>query len=973
MVTFSEYSDGHSVDNMASMVMTKLLIVDDDEQGLYVLETLLKDQGYDVRTARNGAQALEKARFDPPDLVVSDILMPVMDGFTLCSQWKKDKQLNRIPFIFYTATYTDPRDRSVALKLGVERFILKPLEPELFLKILQEVIAESRTSAGPAESMQQPGEENAYFREYNEALIRRLENKVVELESAYDAIEREMADRKTAEEALRESERRLMEIVNFLPDATFAVDRKGIVIAWNRTMEDITGVMAEEVLGKGDYEYALPFSGIRQPMLIDLVFGPDEEIEKQHRFIKREGDVIHVEADIPLKGQMHVLSGKARPLYDSKGKITGAIESIRDITERIDAEEALLASEQRYRQLLDSVTDYIFTTKISEGYPVATIHGQGCAAVTGYTSDDYDRNQFLWYDMIHPEDRDLVTKYAKIAIRGRTAHPLEHRIIHKNGTIRWVRNTMVPRYDQQGSLVACDGLVSDITERKRAEEALKASEEKYRNIFENASEGIFQSTPAGRYLSANPALARMYGYGSPAELMESISDMAHEVYVSVEDYNRLHTMLEEGISVDGYEIELRRKDGNRIWVSMAARAVHRPADDLLYYEGTVVDITERKRLEAQLLQSQRMEAIVQLAGGIAHDFNNFLSVIMGFSGMLRMKMDEDDPRLNYVNQISSASEKAAVLTQSLLAFSKKQAIELKPQKLNGILRNIEKLLKRLLHEDIELILNLPEKETAILADVAQLDQVLLNLATRARQVMQRGGRLRIAVEKAKLDGEFMRCHGFGQPGDYAIISVADNGIGMDDTTIERIFEPFSAGPETGLALSTVYGIVKQHNGYIEVSSTPDRGTIFFIYLPEIKVEPSKKDTISRQAVGGTETILVAEDNEDLRRLIRKVLRAKGYQVVEAVDGTDAVNRFIEHQDKIDMLLLDVVMPNLSGKETLDRIRDSKSSMRVLFVSGYDGDIIIDKGVNTDVSHYIAKPFEPDELLNKVRQILDGPV
>lgn len=948
--------------------MTKLLIVDDDEQGLHVLEMLLKNQGYHVMSAGNGAQALEKARRDPPDLIVSDILMPVMDGFTLCRQWKKDKQLKHIPFVFYTATYTDPRDKGVALRLGVERFILKPLEPQLFLKILEEVIAEYRTSAKAAPPMLEPQEDTAYFREYNEALVRRLENKVVELEGAYDVIEREMVDRKRAEEALRESEKRLMEIVNFLPDATFAIDRKGAIIAWNRTMEEMTGVRAEAMLGKDDYEYALPFHGVRQPVLIDLVFGPNEEIQKQHRFVKREGDVILAEADVPLKGEMHVLSGKTRPLYDSKGNITGAIESIRDITERIDAEEALLASEQRYRQLLDSVTDYIFTTQISEGQPVATIHGQGCAAVTGYATNDYDKNPFLWYDMIHPEDRNMVTRHAEIAIGGGAADPLEHRIVHKNGTIRWVRNTMVPRYDRQGSLVACDGLVSDITERKRAEEALKASEEKYRNIVENASEGIFQSTPDGRYQSANPALARMYGYSSPKELMKSISDIAHQVYLNAEDYERFHDMLREGLSIDGYEVELCRKDGSRIWVSMAARAVRAADGRLLYHEGTVVDITERKRLEAQVLQSERMEAIVQLAGGVAHDFNNFLSVIMGFSGMLRMKMDEDDPRLNYVNQISSACEKAAGLTQSLLVFSKKQVIELKVQKLNGIVKSMERLLKRLLREDIELILDLPENDILIMADVAQLDQVLLNLATRARQAMQEGGQLTIKVEKKELDSEFMRSRGFGESGEYAIVSVVDNGIGMDQVTKERAFEPFSRGSDTGLALSTAYGIIKQHNGFIEVSSSPDEGTIFFIYLPVVKAGLSKEEKISCKTVGGTETILVAEDNADLRRLIRQVLQAKGYGVVEAADGEDAVNKFAEN--KVDLLLLDVVMPRASGKETFDRIRMMKPDIRVLFVSGYDGNIIVDKGIGADVCHYIPKPFEPDELLRKVRQILD---
>ncbi|HAR97223.1 MAG TPA: hypothetical protein DCR97_14870 [Deltaproteobacteria bacterium] len=947
----------------------KLLIVDDDEQGLHVLELLLRNQGYEVQAARNGAQALDKAHINPPDLIVSDIMMPVMDGFTLCRLWQKDYQLKDIPFIFYTATYTDPRDKGVALKLGVRRFILKPLEPQLFLKILEDVIEECRTSPSPAPSVLRPQEESAYFREYNEALVRRLENKVLELEGAYDAIEREMIDRTRAEEALRESEERLMEIVNFLPDATFAIDRKGTIIAWNRAMEEMTGVAAENMLSKGNHEYSLPLYGIRQPALLDLVFGPSREIQNQHRFIKTKGDIILAEADMPLKGRMRVISAKARPLYDSKGAITGAIESIRDITERIDAEEALLASEQRYKQLLDSVTDYMFTTQISDGRPVATFHGQGCAAVTGYSSNDYDRNQSLWYEMIHPEDRDLVTRHAQIAMKGGATDPIEHRIVHKNGTVKWVRNTMVPRYDHNGSLVACDGLVSDITKQKRAEEALTASEEKYRSFVENASEGIFQSSPRGRYLSVNPAFARMHGFDSPQELLTSVTDIAHQIYLSVEDYDGLHQKLESGAAVHGYELELRRKDDTRIWVSLAARAVRGPDGEVVYYEGTVVDITERKRLKAQLLQSQRMEAIAELAGGIAHDFNNYLSVIMGFSAMLRMKMSEDDPRLNYVTQISSASEKAAGLTQSLLALSKKQAIELKPQRLNAILRNIERLLRRLLHEDIELVLDLPETDILVMADVAQMDQVLLNLATRARQSMPQKGCLTITVQRATLDVGFIGCHGFGEPGDYALISVTDNGIGMDEATRKRVFEPFS-GPDTGLALSTVYGVIEQHNGFIEVYSLPDRGTTFAIYLPAVEAPSLKDPTVPLDAAGGGETILVAEDDADLRRLMGKVLRANGYGVVEAVDGEDALLGFSKQGGEIDLLLLDVVMPKMSGKETSDTIKEARPGIKVLFISGYGGDIVVDKGIGTEISHYIAKPFDPGELLQKVRQVLD---
>ena len=548
------------------------------------------------------------------------------------------------------------------------------------------------------------------------------------------------------------------------------------------------------------------------------------------------------------------------------------------------------------------------------------------------------------------------------------------------------RTGLAHRDDELGRLTnAFDAMAEKLEQRDSsaalAEEALRQSEEKYRNIFENAVEGIYQCTPEGRFLSANPAFARIYGYKSPQEVLETLTDGQHRHYVSQQDLKTFREILQRDGFIENYETLHYRKDGTTIWVSSSARVVRGPEGKLLCYEGTVEDITGRKgaehekaRLQSQLLQAQKMEAIGTLAGGIAHDFNNILMVLMGYGNLLQMKMDGNDPLRIYVDQILASTGKAANLTQSLLTFGRKQVIELRPHKVSTLLRDVEKLLGRLLPEDIGFKASLGADAT-IMADMTQIAQVLMNLATNARDAMPRGGDLRIETARVEIDGEFKRIHGFGEPGKYALISVADTGTGIDEKTKERIFEPFfttkEVGKGTGLGLSIVYGIVKQHGGYITVESEQGRGTVFRIYLPEVKAEaaPETKE-VAPDLKGGTETILLAEDNPDIRRMTSHTLAMSGYTVIEAADGRDAVEKFRKYQDKIKLIILDVVMPEKNGKEAYEETRTMRRDVKALFMSGYTSDVVLDKGVFAKGLDFIAKPIAPNDLLHKVRNILD---
>jgi CheY-like chemotaxis protein len=370
-----------------------------------------------------------------------------------------------------------------------------------------------------------------------------------------------------------------------------------------------------------------------------------------------------------------------------------------------------------------------------------------------------------------------------------------------------------------------------------------------------------------------------------------------------------------------------------------------------------------------------MEAIGQLAGGIAHDFNNILTAIIGFGNLLKMEMSSDDMLRSYVTQILNSAERAANLTQALLAFSRKQIINPKPVDLNEIIRTLEKLLSRIIGEDIELSVFLTDKDLTVMADPTQIEQVLMNLATNARDAMPDGGSLIIRTDVVHIDYEFLKVHGYGKPRNYALIIVEDTGQGMDDETKERIFEPFfttkEVGKGTGLGLSMVYGIIRQHDGYINVYSESQKGTVFKIYLPLIKSiaeeqRPEKLPTVKR----GTETVLVAEDDTQVRELTKEILKDFGYTVLDAVDGEDALRVFNSNKDKVDILLLDVIMPKKNGKEVYDEIKKIKPTIKTVFMSGYNADVIHKKGIIEEGLDFILKPILPEDLLIKIRDVLD---
>ncbi len=401
------------------------------------------------------------------------------------------------------------------------------------------------------------------------------------------------------------------------------------------------------------------------------------------------------------------------------------------------------------------------------------------------------------------------------------------------------------------------------------------------------------------------------------------------------------------------------------------------------FNKMVIELDEQEKkqekLQAQLMQTQKMESLGRFVGGVAHDFNNMLTAIMGFGELLKSNLDKKDSRSRgFLDEIISAGEKAAKLSRGLLAFGRQQVRDLRPVDVTEVVIDMKKILSRVISEDIEFKTVLKGENLIAMADSGQIEQVLLNLVTNARDAMPQGGQLIVETSLAEMDDDFVKAHGEGKPGKYVLISVSDSGSGMDETTKQKIFEPFfttkEVGKGTGLGLSIVYGIVKQHNGYINVYSEKEKGATFRIYLPLIQSEVCTPESGKADLVtGGAETILVIEDDAQVRLLSRTALESVGYRVIEAADGEDALSRFKEYQDDIDLLILDVIMPKRNGGEVYHEIKKMRPDIKVIFSSGYTGDVLADKGIITEEKSFIPKPLSPHELLSKVREILDKKV
>jgi two-component system cell cycle sensor histidine kinase/response regulator CckA len=588
------------------------------------------------------------------------------------------------------------------------------------------------------------------------------------------------------------------------------------------------------------------------------------------------------------------------------------------------------------------------------------------------------RDGALLFSLIHPDDNARHVK----AIRrsAETLHTLREELRHiVNGEVRWYECIARPELQINGEIL-WDGIMLEITERKRAEERLRESEAKYRRLHETMMDAFVRIDMTGRIQEANRAYHALLGYSEEELLERTNGDLTPEKWHALEA-----DMIAEQVLVSGhsrvYEKEYRRKDGTLFPVELRTFLLRDDTGQPVGMWAIVRDITERRRaeeekakLESQLRQSQKMESVGRLAGGVAHDFNNMLSVILGYAELIKARLMDDDPLLRDIQAIEKAAGHSRDVTRQLLALSRKQIIEPRLMSLNDLITSSQNTLSRLIGEDIDLRFYPEDDLQLINFDPTQVDQILVNLVVNARDAMPDGGRLTIETANIHLDEAYCRNHLGFKPGHYVLLGLSDDGVGMDKELQSHLFEPFfttkEVGEGTGLGLATVYGMVKQNGGFINVYSEPGQGSTFKIYIPSAGEQEKKiQETEEVPMAYGAGIVLLVEDEEMVREVAKEILEEIGYTVLAAATPQEAVSLCENKDTIIDLLLTDVVMPGMSGKELKKAVEVIRPGIKVLFMSGYTSNVIAHRGVLEKGVHFIQKPFSMKDLAQKVREAI----
>jgi two-component system, cell cycle sensor histidine kinase and response regulator CckA len=758
-----------------------------------------------------------------------------------------------------------------------------------------------------------------------------------------------------------ESLRKLSCAVEQSPHVVMITDASGSIEYVNPKFSDLTGYPPEEVLG-------------RHPGMLDSGRLPLEHFQGMLDTVSSGREWRGEFFSRKKNGELYWESASVFPVKDQEGGITHYVSIKQDITGQKLAGEQIRETLSLLHATLESTADGIMVRDlagrcVTYNRRFAEIW-QIPESLLGTCSDELMRRHAMKL-IVDPE-----------AFRALTERLYRHIELETSDVIRLKDGRVLERVSRpqvrEGTIIGRVISFRDVTEQKRAEEALRESAERYRTLVDNIDLGITLIDTEHRVVTCNKAAARIL----KRQPDQMAGKQCREIPGAGELCDNCPGMRAMRTGKPATVLRERSLEGRGASLKISAFPVLGAAGQVAGFIEVVQDITEqlqaereRELLEAQLRQSQKFEAIGTLAGGIAHDFNNFLTVITSYGALIDRKLPPGDPCRAYLSKIFSAAEKAAKLTGGLLAYSRKQPLATRNVDLTDIIQKLYGLLDRLVGDDITLTLSLPDRPLNVLADSLQMEQVLMNLAANARDAMPRGGGLEITARLLRLDRDFVREHGYGSPGEYAVITVSDTGEGIDGVLRERIFEPFfttkEVGKGTGLGLSMVYGIVKQHNGHINLESEPGQGSSFRIYLPlcpgasrEVSCGPAGNCS------GGNETLLLVEDDDGIRESLKELLQWYGYRVIEAVDGEDGIRAFRKQHGRVDLLLLDLVMPNKNGKEVYEAIRQLAPGIPALFMSGYAADILSAKGVLREEVNLISKPVSITDLCTKIREVLD---
>ncbi|MEO8031318.1 MAG: response regulator [Gemmatimonadota bacterium] len=845
--------------------MATILIVDDLSANRKYLVGLLEGLGHRLLQAADGSAGLAQVRAERPDLIITDVLMPVMDGYEFVRQLRLDPQSSRIPVLFYSAPYSEREARALALSTGASYVLRKPAPPAEVLQVVGRVLADG-----------------------------------IEPHPAFDATEwsaspdrfnlRLLTDRLSEQSGdLRMANARLRAVINIGLEMTARQDSDRLLRTVCSAACDLFGAsyasigILEEDLSTVKRRAAWPSEMGDWLRVGDRVSGLLQTVVTERRTVRGENPGGNADSLQLAHGHPEVLSYLAAPIA-SPSRTYGWF--------------CLVGNEGR-----------VFVE----------------------------------------EDEDLVT-----ALAGQVGR------IYENGLLTSERGERA------------DELSREIDEHKEVQDSLSRSERLNRNLVEHLPHRILVKDSNSVILFCNANYAN--DVGLPPEEVVGKDAFAFYAPSLAEAYHADdRKVMADGVMEDveeRYEIA-----GEERWVHTVKVPYRDERNKIIGILVVFEDITERKQLDEQFRQSQKLEAVGQLAGGVAHDFNNLLTVILGYCDVITGDLKPDDPQISDIEQIRKCGVRAAELTRQLLAFSRKQILEPRVLDLNAVVAGLNAMLQRLIGADIELRTALAPQLGRVRADPSQLEQILMNLVVNASDAIGHGGRIELATADVPSGEVLAGRHVVVLPGGYVMLAVTDNGKGMDSATVARVFEPFfttkGPGKGTGLGLSTVYGIVKQSNGYVWCTSEPGRGTTFRVYLPQVEEEADAPlvQPIA-PAIGGAETILIAEDEAEVRQLVRQILTLAGYTVIVAANGDEALKECSDSGRRIDLLLTDVIMPGMSRGEMIRSVRNIRPEMKVLFMSGYAGEVVLDRGLLGDDRAFLQKPFTREALIRKVREMLD---
>jgi two-component system cell cycle sensor histidine kinase/response regulator CckA len=962
--------------------MATILIIDDLPANRKFLVTLLRSQGHRLLEAANGKEGLAVIKAEPPDLVITDVLMPVMDGYELVRQLRLDPATSRIRVVFYTAHYGAREARALALSSGVSCVLIKPAEYEEVLKIVGRALSGDSETGTPSDAAPLT---TAFDREHLRLLTDKLSEKVGDLRTA-NARSRALINIGLEFASERDPDRGLQSVCAAAHDlfgATYVT--LGILDRHDRTVRHVVTCGADDAA-----------HWIKTGDAVPGILGTVVAEQKTWRADNPGGDpaslqlpLLHPEVQAflaaPIASPSHVygwiclVGNEGRPFTEDDEELVRALsgqvgriyEIEHEVLERNQAELALRHERDRAQRYLDTAEVMLLALDM-EGR-ITLVNRYACS-IFGWTADALRGRD--WAETCVPAStRDAVKKKFHNLLAGDLSI-VENPVLTRSGEERLIewRNTLLR--DDAGHVIGTFSSGTDITKRNQAVEALREAEERMRFALEAAGVGIWDMDYTTGALRWSETIEAQYGL-QPGTFGGTFETFVAHIHPD-DRASALETIGKAMKSGADFSIQNRSiwPDGTVRWLSGAGRIHLGEHGEPVRGVGISQGVTERRTLEAQYQHAQKMEAVGRLAGGVAHDFNNLLTAILGYCELLLADLNPDDPRGADIAEIQKAGTHAAGLTSQLLAFSRKQIIEPTRLDLNVVVADMRAMIGRLIGEDVNILLSLWPALASVKADRGQVEQIVLNLAVNARDAMPRGGTLTIQTANVELDEHYAKTHLEVTPGPYVALTVADTGTGMTPQVQARLFEPFfttkGVGKGTGLGLATVHGIVMRSGGSVTVYSEIGRGTSFRVYFPRADAAEIVVDTppppVSRPR-GGAQTVLVVEDAGGVRELARRLLRRLGYTVLVAADADEAL-RLFEQNGSIDVLLTDVVMPGASGPELTRQLVERRPALKVIYMSGYTEEAIVHHGVLDPGIAFLHKPFTSETLGRKIREVLD---